>query len=365
MLTFEIAYLLYICVCLIYCIFENKIEKKSKGYILAALFVAFALLMAMRPITMKDMPNYIRFFEMIDPNKIYSFSLIRRYEGFEYGYLYLMWLFKKICDNYRMFFGLIALFNVTVSVYCLTKIQKRMLASFKVNKHYYGITLLGYISYAGVLYNGITIRAGISITFILMAIRFCFDKRYLKTTMCLLMAFIFQRTSVIVLFVAIIANFLKKWGDQRKYIVIWMFQGILLFLNAGKYFLNLFIKVTTYFLNCLNINGFSGYLQGFDLQVGKIDWLVWFLVGIAIFLYMNEVHYKFFLEILLFGMWIIVFFYGIRAISRLYDYCIIFIVPVLNVRFIQANPNGLCKIRAGVLVSLMMISAMTLKISFA
>ena len=360
---FFVANIIYIIICFIYCIEEPCIRKKERRYTIFFLILVFAFLMAFRPIVTKDTINYIHFYENIDENQRYPFHLLQKYKQMEYGFLYLNLFLKKINLGYRFLFFLISFFNVGISIRCLVKIKEYVSLRNNSKEDLYGSTLVGYMAYLGVLYNGVALRGGISISFSLLAVCFFLKKKHLWAFIYGIMAFLFQRTCFILFIAVLLVKFISI-RNKKQCVIIWWIQGVLLITNIGSYFIESIAEFAGRIFSQLGISGFSGYLQSFDVSVGKIDWLIWILIGVCVLYYQNNLFYKFFIRIVLLGGWIIVFLHGVRAINRMYDYFIIFALPLLSARYDQLPYRGLSKTRVVFLSTMFVICIMSLRLAF-
>jgi hypothetical protein len=363
MAYFFLLNILFLFCCFVYCIVEPKIKKAKRSYIVTLLIFFFSLLMAFRPINVKDTINYVNFFNNLNISERYHFDFLQKYNGMEYGFLYLNLLIKIIFKDYKVLFFIIAFFNTYISVSCLKRMGNYMFLSCDCKHEFYGAALIGYIAYAGVLYCGITLRGGLSISLGLLAIDCFLRKKYIPSIICSVIAFVFQRVCIILL-LALLTNSVLKKGNQKVYMFIWLFQGILLIFNIGAYCIEIISEVVRRCLDYWNISGFSGYLQNFDKIIGKIDWLIWGVIGTTVFFYENNRWYKIFLNIVLLGGWILVFLHGVRAISRMYDYCIIFCIPMLSSKYYSGYCLKISKAKIYVLTIIAALSVMTLKLSF-
>lgn len=362
-LGFNIILLL---ICFLYCIVESQIKKNERKYVLFIIMLGFSFLMACRPTETKDTLNYIKIFENLDISTKYPFHLFERYQeefGVEYGFLHLAQFIKKLHLNYNHFFFIVAFFNIIISVNCLQRMKNYILPEESKGRELYGAVLAGYVAYVGVLYNGIGIRAGLSISISLMAFDCYIRKKYIKTAIYGIIALSFQRICVVLL-LALAANKLFQIKSKKQCMGIWLAQGFFLLLNIGDYFLNIIAGIVRYFYFRSGFNGYSGYLYNFDSSVGKIDWLIWLVIGVCIWAWADEKCYKFFLRIVLLGGWIIVFLHGIRAISRMYDYFIIFSIPVLGARYYQVPYIKLSREKLFVTAVVFVLAVIQLRLSF-
>lgn len=362
-LGFNIILLL---ICFFYCIIESQIKKNERKYVLFIIMLGFSFLMARRPTETKDTLNYIKIFENIDISTKYPFHLFERYQGefgVEYGFLHLVQLIKKLQLNYKHFFFMVALFNIIISVNCLQRMKNYLLCEESKGRELYGAVLTGYVAYVGVLYNGIGIRAGISISISLVAFDCYIRKKYIKTAVYGIIALSFQRICVVLL-LALVADKVFQIRSKKQCMGIWLAQGIFLVFNIGDYFLEMIAEIVRYFYFKSGFNGYSGYLYSFDSSVGKRDWLIWLVIGVCIWAWTDEKYYKFFLHIVLLGGWFIVFLHGVRAISRMYDYYIMFCIPMLGAKYYQAPYIKLSREKLFVSAVVVALAIMQLKLSF-
>lgn len=352
-----------IILCLVYCIIETKMKSNQRKYVVYFWALGLSVLMAYRPTDTKDTLNYIRVFEEYALDRDFAFHLLYKYKGVEYGFLYLNVLFKTIFSDYRLWFFCVSFFNSCISVGCLHRMKNYILAEENPGQELYGMPLLGYMAYMGVMYSGIVLRGGISITLSLMAIDLYIRKKNMRALICATVAFSVQRMCI-VLVAGLVANRIFKLKSVWQGMAIWMLQGFLLMINVGAYFIEAIARIVKSFFVKAGIGGFFGFLQDFDNSVGKIDWLIWLVIGICICLYKQNQFYRFFLHIVLLGGWVVVFLHGVRAISRMYDYYIMFCIPLLSSGYYQKGSIKLSAKKLLILITLMMLGSVTLKLAF-
>lgn len=356
----------FLLLCFSYWILEAKIDKNSRKYILFVLILGFSILMACRPMETKDTAGYIDFFENLDINRKYSFHLLQRFQekqGYEYGFLYLVLFARKLHLSYRCFFFLVAFFNIVISVTCLQRMKNICLPERNMGRELYGAVLTGYVAYLGVLYNGNGLRAGLSMSLSFLSIDCYLKKKYKFAVIYGIIAFSCQRVCIVLILALLMDKFFKI-KNKKQCIAIWLFQGFMLVINLGNFCIEVIANGTRNFLYGFNINGFSGYLIEFYDSVGIITWFIWIVIGACIWAWNDEKNYKFFLRIVLVGGWIIAFLYGVIAISRMYDYYIVFSMPMLSSRYYQVPQVRCSREKLFILTVVLILGVMMLKLSF-
>ena len=282
--------------------------------------------------------NYISIYNDISVNEFYTPNFFQKLYSVEYGFIYLIQIVKIFFgDNYRVLFFIIASFNYIASLYGIKHIVKGVIGKERINNNrkiffYNGIEYLLFNSYIGFLYSAIAMRAGIALAFSFLIVGYFIQRKYNKCFFSLLIAFMFQRT-VLILIIALVFYKIIPIFSRKTYIIIWGILGTMLFSKFGGYCINIIIKLFNEILIKFNINGYSGYLQNYENQVGKADIWLWLLAG-SFFLYRVEIKkYYRLVNVYFLGILAIDLLYPIRAASRIYDYFIIYFVPILIIEY--------------------------------
>lgn len=100
-------------------------DSKKQFIILFSFMILYSLLLCFRNDSVPDFEGYYNGFLSIDKSKIYGFSLLTRYTelGYEYGYIWLMWIYKKIFGNTPIgYFAFISFLTSAVFIYSADQI---------------------------------------------------------------------------------------------------------------------------------------------------------------------------------------------------------------------------------------------------
>lgn len=306
---------------------RKKIVRDQRKYVFFALTVCFATIVAFRPEATPDTDIYIRGFEGVNTSWLEGFSLLGKYGNvFEYGYVFLMLLFKNITDNPRVFFFLITLGGMLLTTWCLYWFSE-VFSKDDTTWDYYDCYTIYLLCFA-LLYNGISVRAGLSIGFGLLFLVLMMKKKILKAVVFLFIAFTMHRISILFLGIYLVLKFMPAMSKRVHYIV-WGICGLMLFSRIG---LRLFSIISPYISNWMINNNISsyGYLTEASMDGGLAGTTIlkWLIYGFLIFFSMNNESYKKMLNLVLVGCLILSIFNGVTAISRAYDLFYLFTVPM-------------------------------------
>lgn len=175
---YVILNVLLLIMAVIYMIGEENIVVSQRKYVATIIVLFSAFLFSMRPADTKDTLGYINNYTNAEQFSNVNITVFQKYKGYEIGYIYLMRFFKSITDNYRFLFFFIALTGILLSVCSLKGIvgqldrtTSNVLESNRDDTYFYfGTILVLYLCGYGMLYNGISLRAGFSMGLSLFAI---------------------------------------------------------------------------------------------------------------------------------------------------------------------------------------------------
>lgn len=308
---------------------EPRIKSDDRKYVMWFLIIIFSVLMAARPLDSPDTAGYVENFYCIEPGQRYPINLLQKYMGYEYGYVYLISFFRVFSNSFRLFFFLTAFAGTSMTVFGLKHLGDKILAK---ESRVFAPVFAIYISGFGLLYNGISVRAGLSMGLGVMAVDFILDRKWMRGVLLLFLAFTIQRFSILFLPIIFAIKFLPKF-TRESHVQIWFLGGAIMFTGlAGKvipYLADMINGVSSKF----QISGVSSYLMDVSEGIGIRDTYFWFLYGgLVVFLFYNK-NYGKYLNVIMLGSFIIVFMYGVRAISRAYGMFYLFIVPLLSVMY--------------------------------
>lgn len=315
----------FIIISLLYIQLEPFIKLKERKYVMGLFVVFFSVLMAIRPTDTKDTMNYINAFSDFQSGQTYGINLLQKYNGFELGYIYLNRIFKIFSNNYRVFFFIITIAGVTLTIVAL----KRLCCKTEQNEKYlFGLIFSAYISYFGLLYNGISLRAGLAIGLGLTAVNWMIENKLVEALIFILLAVSIQRSAFLFVIIYFVIKFFPLL-KMKVHLLIWFVMGIFLFNGIGSSILILVSNMLSNIISRYNISGFGAYLAELEAGIGLRDVYLWLLYGVLI-LFMNySEYYMRYLNVIMIGTLIVVFLHDIRAIARIHDMFFVFMVPML------------------------------------
>lgn len=308
----------------------RRVREKQKLISSLIITVLFSILIAMKPDTLKDAVEYSKAFFNADYwiGRISKVNFFQKYYNFEYGFLYLNHLFRKLSTNIHIFYFCIAFFNIWITPKYLSK-----LVSQENREDLFRIIL---INWYGILYSGIAIRAGLVIALGVMAVYYATKNRYIKVAALLIIAFLIQRSSIIFVFLIGLSIVFRMVPEEKLKRICFSVSGVLLILSPlgiGEYTSAFMDKALVNILNLLKLqNYYLSYANNdsSDGGLGIAKTLV-LLMCVVIFwiLLQDETHYPSLIYVsVLFAVIVLVFFSGMRAASRMYDMGLFFLIPM-------------------------------------
>lgn len=359
--------IIFILVLFIYAYFDKYMHKSSSKIFITILIVIFSIIMAFRPIDTPDTAGYIDGFYLIQPKVDYNISYLEEYNNYEKGYIQLIQLFKYFSTNYKLFFFIIAFLGTYISIRAQFYLYQNLNPNVRIK---YGLILAIYIALFGVLYNGISVRAGLSMGMGLMFIAEWVNKKRIKATLCILIAFAIQRTCIIMVVIWLIYLLIPSF-KKKIYLLIWGVLGAILFLSDVSGFSAALANNINLLLLSTNINDYSSYLEEISSEKGLPFYFFWLVSGFLILIGDNSKIYNKYINIILAGVFIFCIFGGVRAIARVYDMFFLFLVPLLtyhldkNTKYLNSMVIQRLKItKVGLLLVICFASYIMLKNSF-
>lgn len=319
----------------LYMVMERNIVRNQRTIIYKLLVLSAILLFAFRPEDSKDTLGYIASFNNIDTFSSVDITFLQKFGGYELGYIYLIRFFGQITDSYRIFFLFISGTGLIMTLWALNRMTNKSLKPIiydndsKLKYLPIGAILALYISCYGYLYNGISVRAGISIGLGLVAFYKMQEKKVIKSIFLFFLAFSLQRTSflfVIAFFIYQFVPILKK----KTHLIIWLVTGFTMFSGIASYALTFINVWLITLIQRFGISGYDAYLSSLDVAVGLTDIYKWLLYGLLIFICDNKEKNQKYLNVVMIGALIVVFMHDVRAVSRAYDLFYLFIIPLLS-----------------------------------
>lgn len=333
MRLYIMAYFAFLLVVICFACVDYNFSLKHKKYLTNAigivLLIIFSIMVSFRPSEINDTANYIELFQNSAEyiSEIKHINLWTKYHGVECGYLLLNAFFYRLVPDYHLFFFMVALFSSFFSINGIEKIRKIEFQS--CSNHWVMTMAIYFISYA-FGYLGVTVRAGLAITFMVLVYSCFCQKKYISTIFFLFIGFTIQRTIICVIIFMIIKAF--KLNLTKKYfmLIYALLLGMLL-LNIGGIVYSYIVPTALYFFQKLGISGYTAYFTvGVDSQVGLTDIWVCAAGFILCWIYNNKKKKSYdtlYFSFLISSM-IIVFLHSARAIARLYDIFLVFSIPI-------------------------------------
>lgn len=189
----------------------NK-EKKNNLFINIAFIALFIILIIRQPIS--DMKNYFNYFSYLKNASIEQFLNFK----LELMYKVLNIVIANIWFNERFFMFVIDVIT-TLGVYIFIK---------KYSKNYL-ITLLLFITIGTYYMQFFILRQAIAIGILLYSIKYIEKKKLFKFVLCVLLATLFHRSSIIF----ILAYFICNIEFNLKYLMLWIGIWTVTFLSKG------------------------------------------------------------------------------------------------------------------------------------
>lgn len=315
---------------------KYRIVETQQKYVYGIFLVLVGIIYALRPLTTRDTLGYVNSFANDYLFDNLSSNFLVKYNGYEIGYIYLMNLFKSICNNYRIYFVFISVAGIILSVTALYRLtiflftdscDNRSISSVGLDRELQGLIIALYISGYGFLYNGISVRAGLAMALGLWFVVSMLSKKRIRAIITLIIAISIQRTAFLFLIIYLIVKFLPSLKRQVHFF-IWGLSGILLLSGMASRLSQGIIFVLNKLFTDYGINGYSSFLENFD-TVGLRDIYMWLLYLLLIMICDNREKNQKYLNVVMFGELVVVFLYEVRAISRVYDMFYMLCIPLI------------------------------------
>ncbi len=334
-------------------------NKKSQLFFSFVLVCIFSIIMAYRGTNIPDTYWYTYSFDNIDVKYDYGFSFIYNNGrfGFEYGFLWLIILFKRyISTNVHVFFWAISVFSSCSIVYGLSKLID-YIHSDTQNEYYKNIPVLCtiYFSFFGIYYCGIAVRAGIALGIILIAISKIMDRKYITFLILSIVAFSIHKLSIIGIFIFIALFFIPKI-EKKLLLTFWITIGVLIVAKMSYYFFNYTSKILLFVFSKFPALDYVRFLNKAQesSEAGNAVFLDW-IIGLLILITIYEIGkiYKLY-NAYFCGFVIILFMANIPGFSRVSDFFIIANIPMLHEFYMHKSFSVL--IRLGIIVLIVMLN---------
>lgn len=254
-----------------------KIDRVVSG----VFFLAFLLIVALRPSTVRDTIPYMELFNSMDSYQ-FTFGLGRTVSGvsrMEIGFVNLCKFSSLISSSYKFFFFLVAFLSVGVGTLATILIAASWHDDVKAEYKIFPALIL-FISYYGFLDSGIALRAGIAISFCILSYAMLVRNRYLLSLVSFLLAFGFHNSVLVFFIVLAIYLILPTLSIKAYRILMVVILGLYTF-RFFDLFQGLIVQIAKYFANSISFLNFTiSYLNGEFLSSGFSLKIVFFMLEI-------------------------------------------------------------------------------------
>jgi hypothetical protein len=328
----------FIVISILYIKVEQKVRNKDRKYVMGLLIILFSILMAIRPLEMPDTLGYVQNFDYFQPGQRYQVNFFQKYMGnYEYGYIFLIQFFKRFSNNCRLFFFFTALVGTCLAVFGLKQLSDKIAVK---NSGMYAPVFAIYIASFGLLYNGISVRAGLAMGMGIVAVNFVMDRKWIRGGIILLTALTIQRSAVLFFLVLFAVRFMPALR-RKTHIFIWIMEGVILFSGFGDKVFPFISRILYSIIVKYHMTGFGGYLLEVGGGIGLRTTYYWLLYGILVLFLFYSRNYEKYFNIIMLGSFIVVFMHGISAIARAYDMFYLFSVPLLGAMY-NEDSSSVC-----------------------
>lgn len=317
-----------------------KPNSKDEKIVYILMTIIFSLLLAYRPEMVPDTKSYKETFDIIQVGKNYGFNPFGEIYTVEYGFFYLMYLFKTIYNDIHFFYFF---FNFIIILIFINSCKYLISQLYNI-KEISVLTILAiYMAYFGTYYIGIAVREGMTISLLMLCLCKIEKKKYFQVLIIGIIGFLFHRLFVSTIAIFIIWFFGDIKFEKKKYLIVWSVCGGYLFLNNSISIQEKFLGLLWNILPKLGINYYMGYLEDYIISSYKKSFtiiLLWLLIGIITIFY-NEKHASFkIVNIIYCGLIISILLYTLKGSSRIYDFFTVFTIIPLSFARKKININS-------------------------
>lgn len=350
--TYALIYSIFILVCALLLFFDDFfIDSKMQDVIMLVLLIIISsLIAAFRPLDSSDTSMYVLAYDQsisivreIKPTGFSSLFANRQYYSIELGFIIYMSFFKHFC-GYRVFFFINSVLSNLLIMYGLYSLKEYSYSHDNINlielnkntiKGKPGIISLFsmYMLMDGLLYSSVTIRAALSLGLGLTFIAYTLNKgqRIIYSFLLALASMLIHTTGIV--FVAIWLFIILGRGKIKPLAieVIWILLVVLYFGNVARYTIKFFLQLKDFLFDILHIGAFSSYFTGIEYTIQMREGMIVVVAGlILIWLYQESRINSVYAVLVLIGIGLFTFAYPVHAMSRLADYFILFLIPMVG-----------------------------------
>ncbi len=361
-----------------------RLKENEQRVELIIFIIIFSIALLFRNENVPDYSGYVNGYININPNHNYGFSLWNRYYelGYEYGYVWLMVIIKKIFgNNPNYFFFIISLITSLISMYSIRSIVSSIrtnddnFALVKKNivivrntekiEHFTDFPLMFvlFVSYYGFSYEAVAIRSGLSMAFMLLALAFIIKKRYFSFFLSVIMAISIHRIAIITILIYLIFKFMPKI-DIKAIKITWAVLGILIFFRNFTIVQVLGIRIVSWFLSKFPWLRYDHYLEGASSggNISRTLIFTWLIGWLFIYFIYNEKNLYHLFNVYGIGVTLSLLVSGIAGSARLSDYLVVFSIPLFHEFYTQANQLTIATRRIMIMVVIVINTIICMRI---
>lgn len=294
-----------------------------------------SIVLGLRPETTRDTLAYIEAFNISESEiaKINFNNLFLKFSnGMETGFWFLSFLFKRLFGSYRLFFIFCSFASAIISIHYLSTMVS------DDNEFVDPLVMLLYYLFFGIMYSGIVLRAGLAISLGVASVYYFKNKRIILGLFSLIISFLLHQSSLLFSLFALLALFMRKNAGRRFEDVCLCISVVLLIFaitNFGNYTYSILDNTLSNFLTRIGMGKYYiSYGSSTVSIIGIKKTLICACITISMFLMRKSgiETKKFIFLYLLFTSFVIVFFPGVMALSRVFDMALIFIIiPIAKI----------------------------------
>lgn len=324
-----------------------KLSKLQHRFFLSFGVCILVFAATFRPHVFPDTSSYENIFNMIDVNRNYGFNFLNKNveTSVEYGFLWLIWIIKKIgISNTRIFFFLIALLQVLIFRHVLLKYSNKNSETEKQ-------MICMILPYFGIINMFVTIRVGLAFAIALLA--FVQRNRGIKSLLLKILNYViaFSIHRIIILFILLeMITHIKRVFSLKTYVVIYIIS--IMMIICGKYVGHFIANIMEYISENLDFLNYSEYLKNTDFNNYEIPFRVLYFCVINSYpllnyKYIKEKNLGSLINVAIVAIFVSSFFCSINGISRIYDCFNIISIIYISTQLSQNKEsyviNGLLK----------------------
>lgn len=307
------------------------------------IFVLFIALVYFRPEFFSDTTAYMKMYGEADWSWMSNIDLRAREpkSTTEYGWVFFMLVFKSLGISFRGFSACITVFSIFACFFFTKKscvafagvLQKDSQDALDFYRGHRLELFALYLTFAGLFYNFVAIRSGLSLALLMIATGFLLDRRYAFTLLFVFVSFAIQRMSILGVVPMASLLLLARPIPKKTYIFIW---AVLCLLMYVEYFTHVFfgtvgVAIQSVYNSAMttplsSTNGFYGDTDSGITRLILFSGYAFFGL-IVINAYEEKKRFSTFANLYLITLLLAVFVNGYSAAYRIVDYLFIYMIP--------------------------------------